>query len=306
MAFEGQPANAKNVAAAGTYIVADAGGDVSDPMTVQLTALPTHGTLFYSGTVVIGGVTQTISRTITSADIASGISFAYTDRANLSYANDGTDPAVNDSYGVKVTDSGGGAGAAAALSASTTIALNVRPVNDDPVLDAAATKSATSLVAGTPIVLTPAMIGATDVDSTNNQITFVVSTNTTKGRLLLNGSALPTGGVFTMADIVAGRVTYVQSATAVAGDTDFFNFQVRDNAVTLLWDAAGNASERAGGVYPSTLPTASLTDTKFTINLAPTTSGTGGTAEPVPPLAVTTTTGFAGTNQSGVSYSALT
>ena len=48
--FEGQPANAVNTGNVGQYIVADSGGDTQDTqLTLTITSLPTHGTLYFNG-----------------------------------------------------------------------------------------------------------------------------------------------------------------------------------------------------------------------------------------------------------------
>ena len=160
--LEGQPANALDAggnpaSVVGNFIVAQGGGDDADTaLTVRLTTLPSDGTLFFSGTVTIGGVSQTVSnRAVTQADIDAGFVFAYGARGGLTYANAGnrdTNPATPypyaDGFGVAVSDAGGGAGAGAVQTTNATIALTIQPTDDDPTLDPASSLEATVTAAG--------------------------------------------------------------------------------------------------------------------------------------------------------------
>ncbi|MBB3808176.1 cadherin-like domain-containing protein [Pseudochelatococcus contaminans] len=289
--YEGQPANATvngvPQSVVGQFITASGGGDpqdTADALSVRLTSLAGHGTLYFSGTATIDGVDQMLdNHAITQDDINRGFTFAYSDRGGLTYANNGVDdPATRrppaDSFGVEVIDAGGGTGVPA--TAAGTISLNIRAVNDEPVWVETSTRTAT--VDNSFIVpLTAAMLNATDVDSADANITFLVTEQSQldQGRLVLdNGGTktfIPAGGTFTLADVKAGRVSYYQLAGAKAGDTDAFTFQVLDNAVSPHWDASGNQFERPGGIYNGPLPTDKLRDFTFTINLQETPTGTG-------------------------------
>ena len=268
--YEGQPANAAGTGNVGQYIVAGGGGDPQDTsLALTITALPAHGTLYYDGTA------------ITAAQVAAGFTIDYANRNLLTYANDGTDGVTSDSFGVTVTDGGGGTGTPASTSA--TIALDVHAVDDDPRWIDASTQHATVTAAGNgsagaySVVLTPAMLGATDVDSSDQEISFVTSqAGLAHGYLLLDGQQLPDGGTFTMADVEAGRVQYVQVAGATAGQTDTFDFQVVDNTTALRWNADGTTFDRIGGVYTGDAQSDTLRNFTFTIDLAQTPAGNGG------------------------------
>ncbi|MGN8212067.1 Ig-like domain-containing protein [Escherichia coli] len=256
--FEGQPNNAVNTGNVGQYIEADGGGDPGDTtLTLTITALPTHGTLWFNGVAVTVGQT-----------------FDYADRNLLAYANDGSENQGTDSFGVRVTDQGGGTGVPA--STDGTITLTVRPVDDDPTLDNVTLHAQVDDLANA-VTLTSAMIGASDVDSTDNHLSFIVDdSKLTHGYLTLDGYRLQNGGTFTMQDIVDGKVQYVQYASASAsGDTDSFNFVVVDNTAALRWNADGTTYSRIGGVY--TPGTETLTSFTFTIGLAVVTGGGPGT-----------------------------
>ncbi|MEB8169759.1 Ig-like domain-containing protein [Escherichia coli] len=254
--FEGQPNNAVNTGNVGQYIEADGGGDPGDTtLTLTITALPTHGTLWFNGVAVTVGQT-----------------FDYADRNLLTYANDGSENQGTDSFGVRVTDQGGGTGVPA--STDGTITLTVRPVDDDPTLDNVTLHAQVDDLANA-VTLTSAMIGASDVDSTDNHLSFIVDdSKLTHGYLTLDGYRLQNGGTFTMQDIVDGKVQYVQYASA-SGDTDSFNFVVVDNTAALRWNADGTTYSRIGGVY--TPGTETLTSFTFTIGLAVVTGGGPGT-----------------------------
>ncbi|HHJ2692727.1 TPA: Ig-like domain-containing protein [Escherichia coli] len=254
--FEGQPNNAVNTGNVGQYIEADGGGDPGDTtLTLTITALPTHGTLWFNGVAVTVGQT-----------------FDYADLNLLTYANDGSENQGTDSFGVRVTDQGGGTGVPA--STDGTITLTVRPVDDDPTLDNVTLHAQVDDLANA-VTLTSAMIGASDVDSTDNHLSFIVDdSKLTHGYLTLDGYRLQNGGTFTMQDIVDGKVQYVQYASA-SGDTDSFNFVVVDNTAALRWNADGTTYSRIGGVY--TPGTETLTSFTFTIGLAVVTGGGPGT-----------------------------
>ncbi|RST46380.1 cadherin-like domain-containing protein [Variovorax sp. DXTD-1] len=323
--LEGQPANALDsggnpASVVGNFIVAQGGGDDdASALTVRLTSLPTDGTLFFGGAVTIGGVAQTIAnRAVTQADIDAGFVFAYADRGNLTYGNNGNrdaNPATgypfDDGFGVEIADAGGGAGSGAALTASTTIELTIRPTNDDPALVPASTLEATVTAAGNVngpymVTLTAAMLNVSDVDSSDNRLTIAVVSQAgmNQGRLLLNGRELPNGGTFTVADIKAGRVQYVQQLGANAGDIDQFQFQVRDNTTSVRWNADGTPIQRDGGQYDDGGTTGDYSDDtlrtfNFTINLAETPAGNGGALVPLDNTATHADSSYAGTNTAG-------
>ncbi|MCO5090808.1 cadherin-like domain-containing protein [Bosea sp. (in: a-proteobacteria)] len=325
--YEGQPQNASgpgtDPARVGDYIVANGGGDPGDDalLTVRLTSLPADGKLWFKGTAMIGDVAEDIDRAITAADILAGFSFAYADRRDLTYSHNGDDqpdgrPNPFDSFGVEVTDGGGGAGADKALKTSATITLRVLPVNDEPAFDPLSTLTATVPDTGYQVVLTPAMLNVTDPDSANDSLSFVITTAQymDQGRLYLAppgnvgpAAALPVGSTFTLADVIAGRVSYVQQRAAGPNETDSFGFRVVDNGVSLHWTADGEPYQRPSGIYeaPGDQDSA-LRDFTFTINLRDTPAGNGGSMldDPLPVPASHSST-YAGTNAAGVSVGSL-
>lgn len=326
--YEGQPANAVNgsgmpQSVVGSFIEATGGGDPGDGvLIVAVTDLPDHGKLYFTGTATIGGVVQTLTNhEITAANLAAGFSFAYADRAGLTYANDGIDGVngrpPNDSFGVRITDGGGGTGTPASTTA--TIDLTIRPVNDDPTWVSGSTQEATvseptgNKATDYKVTLTTAMLNVTDVDSAPENITFVVTSQTglDQGRLIYDDGSgpalLPEGGTFTLADVIAGRVQYWQMAGAVEGVTDTFNFQVVDNAVGPRWNTDGTSFQRLGGIYTGPTGSDVLQTFAFTINLVATPTGADGSGLPTRNTATSSnSSNHAGTSPTGgVTYGSL-
>ncbi|MEP9378480.1 cadherin-like domain-containing protein [Aquabacter sp. CN5-332] len=330
--YEGQPANATDggvpQSVVGNFITADGGGDPTDTdsaLNVRITSLAEHGTLYFTGTAIVNGVTQNfVNHQITQSEIStgSGFRFAYNARGGLTYANDGVDNTgggdpnpqrpEDDSFGVEVTDGGGGTSPSAPLSATSTIDITVRAVNDEPVWVESSTLAA-SIDSSFMVQLNTAMLNVTDVDSNPENLTFRVTSQAglDQGRLVFKDGGteyfIPNGGTFTLADVLAGRVYYYQMAAATLGDTDTFNFQVLDNAISPHWEANGNQFERLGGVYTGQAPADTLRNFQFTINLQPTPTGTGlgGGLPDLGTVASHNSSDYAGTNTAGVAQGTL-
>ncbi|MGA1326333.1 MAG: cadherin-like domain-containing protein, partial [Rubrivivax sp.] len=320
--FEGQPRNATSggvaQSAVGLFVTAEGGGDPGDDvLDLRLDSLPAHGTLHFTGQAVIGGTAQTVDRALGLQDIASGFVIAYADRGGLRYAHDGVDPSgvpPDDGFDVTVTDGGGGLGAGGAMSASARIVLDIQPVNDDPVWVEASTLNATVTAAGPNglldgggddyrVVLTPQMLSATDVDSAESSITFVLTAAPAHGHLLVDNTQLLAGATFSLADVRAGRVQYVQTAVNDAGSqpTDGFAFQVRDNTLSLRWDAQGEDFVRQGGIHVGTDFADPLRTFDFGLTLALSRTGSGGSGEtdPTPVPSSQLSTDYVGRPASG-------
>ena len=329
--LEGQPGNAVDGTGAplsqvGNFIVADGGGDdASSALTVRITGLPTDGTLYFTGTALVNGtsVNYTVPHAITAAELATGSGFviAYEARAGLTYGNNGTRDNTGagtypfvDGFKVIVSDAGGGTGTPGS-TVETNIAITVRPVNDDPTYTGALAPEATVTATGNStgsytgpyaVTLTPAMLNATDVDSVDGRLTFAVTSQSglNQGTLLLNGKLLPVGGVFTVDDVINGRVQYVQTQGAAAGDTDTFQFQVIDNTIGVRWNADGTSITRVGGVYdnlgdPNRVSDDRLHTFDFTVRLAPTAAGNATGFLPNVNTAVESSSTHAGTDTAG-------
>ena len=288
MVYEGQPANAVDTGDVGKYIVASTGGDPQDStLIITITSLTTHGTLYFNGVAVTVGQT-----------------FDYADRNLLTYKNDGAEGIAQDSFGVSVSDQGGGTGTMG--HGTGTVTLDIHAVDDDPVFDQGSTRTATVTAAGEgdagayAVTLTAQMIGATDVDTPDRNISFITSqAGLTHGYLVLDGQQLKDGATFTMDDIRNGRVQYVQISGATAGEQDTFHFQVVDNTTALRWNADGSTFTRIGGDYTGNTPTDTLKDYTFSINLAPTDKGGDGGFPVHDPVTAENGSTHAGTDPQG-------
>ncbi|RJT23349.1 Ig-like domain-containing protein [Buttiauxella izardii] len=278
--YEGQPANAVGTGNVGQYIVADGGGDTQDTsLTLTITSLPSHGTLYFKGVPVF--LNQQID---------------YGERNLLTYANDGEDNQTQDTFGVRVTDLGGGT--ATPASSDTVIRLDIQAVDDDPVLDADSTLHADVVPGPADVTLTPEMLTSVDIDSSAERVSFIVDTaGLTHGYLTLNGLRLQTGDTFSMEDVLEGKVVYSQYLNAQPGGIDVFNFRVIDHSTALRWNADGTTFTRQGGIWDGNSPTDQLTHFQFTIGLVR--LATNPTPDNVPPWSVpdsSTSSGYIGSD----------
>src|SRR5690606_12182373 len=134
-------------------------------------------------------------------EISGSVTLDATQAANLStqlkFAHNGAEPndpgAVAPSYQITVTDAGGATGVPSA-PVSETIALEVLPNNDDPMLDNAHDTPGTALGVGegTSVTLTNAMLQVSDADrnpadttqtTPSNQLVYTVETRPTEGEI---------------------------------------------------------------------------------------------------------------------------
>lgn len=280
LVYEGQPENAVNTGNVGQYITATSGGDTQDTnLTLTITALPTQGTLYFEG-----------------VPVQVGQQIAYADRGRLTYSNDGHEGIGQDTFGVRVTDQGGGTGTPA--SSDAVITLDIQPVDDDPFLDANSSLHADVTPGPDSVVLQPEMLTSLDNDSPADRVSFIVDpTGLKHGYLTLNGLLMQKGDTFTMEDVVEGRVAYVQNLNAQPGGIDVFNFRVIDHSTALRWNPDGSTFTRQGGIYDSEAANAPLTHFDFTINLVLLANNpTPGETPPLNVPPVTDNSGYIGTD----------
>ena len=294
--FEGVPAGAPD-SSIGNFIVANAGGDPGDTVTIQLTSLPQHGALIFTGTLTIDGAAHTLTGQDLATYVVPGpgggaldlgrhvVMIGQDQLSGLHYAHDGTEPGVapTDSFNVVITDTGGGTGVPASVAQAIT--LVIRPVNDDPTWDGGSSLTATVTAGGADgdpltgadnfrVTLTTAMLNVTDSDSAASSITFAVVDSPSHGRILRDGALVGSGGTFSLQDVIDGRVVYLQTAVNMAGtlDADDFTFAVSDNAMALRWNADGSSFSRQGGIYTGPNAADPYRIFTFTVGLA---QGTG-------------------------------
>ena len=122
-----------------------------------------------------------------------------------------------DSFEFIVDDGAGGTDTA-------TYNFNVTPVNDDVSLDVNAGETFAEASVGN--VISNLRLETTDVDNSESEIQYTVTTSTTRGELKLGGSVLSAGSTFTQADVDAGLLTYDHFGGE--SPTDSFAFDVND------------------------------------------------------------------------------
>ncbi|MEZ5658151.1 MAG: cadherin-like domain-containing protein [Burkholderiaceae bacterium] len=112
-----------------------------------------------------------------------------------------------------------------ARSIGTTIAIEIAPVNDVPVVT---TATATSMLSSDMLSIGPTVLSATDVDDSPSALVYTLAAAPSAGDLRRDGQPLSTGQSFTQADIDAGRITYVAWADQDAVES--LNLQLGDAA----------------------------------------------------------------------------
>lgn len=230
------------------------------PFTVDITSLPTRGVLRYNGALVSAG--QTI---------------ANFDASRLSYSHDGSET-TSDSFTIRVTDDGGGAGVASRLtSPNQTISLSIIPNNDDPTLpvNTGVVLGNGQALAGPAVTLTRAMLQAADVDSPDDRLTYTLTGLPTNGYLVSTdfpGTFLPLGFTFKQSELDAGKIRFI--ATSTGPFVTDFDFTLTDSSVRL-WPAP----QREGGLYANETTT-TLEQRSFRIESTGLPSGGGGAAQP--------------------------
>ena len=228
---------------------------------MAVTSLPLQGTLNYwnSSTYV----------PLTAADLQGGASPKWLSSADLAahplqYVPSASEPVSYGSqvsFGVIVDDGGRTGQPELATTQSSTVTINVTPVNDPPVANNAPLSiagGASSTIAGFAVNdvsstgVNGSRLGVQDADSTQaaSQV-YTLTAIPAKGWLLLNGQRLGVGSTFTQADVIAGKLSYQNLTSASTTDTDSFSYKLNDGD---------------GGI----------SDGSFNINLTtPTTPGTG-------------------------------
>ncbi|MEZ6035660.1 MAG: cadherin-like domain-containing protein [Planctomycetaceae bacterium] len=152
------------------------------------------------GEIRLGGVLLGLNDSFTQADIDAGL---------VTYNHDGSETAT-DSFDFSLADGGENG----STPATGTFNFAVTAVNDAPVPD----NNAFSFTEGQMVVLTPAMVSASDVDNNDPDLVFTISNaNHIDLRRLSNG--LPTT-TFTLAELVAGDIVMVHDGSESAPSFD--------------------------------------------------------------------------------------
>jgi Ca2+-binding RTX toxin-like protein len=111
---------------------------------------------------------------------------------------------------------------------STTSAINVTSINDDPTLT---TNNPISVNEGAEVIITNGMLQITDVDNIPSQLTYTITARPNRGSLFLNGFGINyNGATFTQDDINNNRLTYKHGGSETLSDV--FGFTATDVLAT--------------------------------------------------------------------------
>ncbi len=171
-------------------------------VTYLVTAAPTVGTLLVAGTPINGSFTQ-----------------AQLNGGQLSYRHDGSE-SITDSFAFTLTDG--------IATVPGTFNITVNPVNDPPVL---VSNTGVTLAQGGVVTIDGTELLVTDVDGPLVPI-YTVGSAPASGTLLLNGTALTTGGTFTQADLNTNAITYQHNDSQTLKDR--FTFTGSDGGNGLI------------------------------------------------------------------------
>ncbi len=106
---------------------------------------------------------------------------------------------------------------------STTSAITVNQINDDPIL---AANNPIPVNEGAEVIITNAMLQITDVDNIPSQLTYTITARPNRGSLFLNGLGSNSNGAFTQDDINNNRLTYKHNGSETLSDV--FGFTATD------------------------------------------------------------------------------
>ena len=221
-----------------SYTIADMSGAVSNTAMVTLTVNPVNDAPTTSGIADVN-----VNEDAASTNIDLNAAFADADNADseLTYSIVGNNniglfalAGVDQSTGqltldyatdmnglatisVRATDPAG-------LFVDTLFTVTVNSVNDDPVLQANTGIQATDIA---PATISSAELNVIDVDNTDTELVYTVTSLPSNGELRLNGTVMALNGTFTQADLDANLLQYIPGGAVTA---DQFGFTVSDNA----------------------------------------------------------------------------
>ena len=186
-------------------------------LAVQITTLPTTGTL------TVGGAAVSAGQFVTAASINLG-QLVFTPAANTYGANYAT-------FTFQVQDNGGTANGGVDLDPTPkTLTIDVARVNDAPT----GTNGNVSASENTAYVFTAANFGFSDPSDTppDQLLAVQITSLPTAGTLTVGGAAVTAGQVVSAAAINAGQLVFTPTANSFGVGYATFTFQVQDNGGT--------------------------------------------------------------------------
>ncbi|PIF73666.1 cadherin-like protein [Variovorax sp. 54] len=213
-------AGADRATLSGWTFTDDGAGNVTVDVTVENPALGSLSSASMAGVTTVPGGYRFVGSV---ADANAWINQLVFAAADTELGN----TAVSTRILVSITDS-----ETPALTANRALDVSITPSNDPTTLADAAQSvnegGSTTLTTTTLNAIDPEVaIGSQDA----SQIIYGIATNTAHGYLTLNGERIGVGSVFTQADVIAGRVVYVHTATGADQNlSDSFVIVVNDGA----------------------------------------------------------------------------
>jgi VCBS repeat-containing protein len=173
------------------------------------------------GAGVNPAVQATLPMTFSAADLDAG-KVVFKPTAHLNGAGAG-------SVTFRVTDNGGNSPGQATDQSANTLAINIASVNDAP----SGGTPVKEFVENTTYVFDDLDFGFTDVEP-NAFLAVKITTlpDAGKGTMFLNNVPVVAGAFVSVADIEAGKLTYVPVANMTGTPYASFTFQVQDNGTT--------------------------------------------------------------------------
>ena len=146
---------------------------------------------------------------------------------------------------------------------SGTFDYTVTPVNDEQVL---VTNTGATVVEGsTGNVITTAMLETTDVDNTDGELIYTITTTPGNGILYNNGVALGVSDTFSQSDIDAGLISYSHDGAESA--LDGFDFTVDDGQGTGTSGTFHWAISNVNDAPINTVPGAQVVNEDTSLNI---------------------------------------
>ena len=157
-----------------------------------------------NGTLTVNGIPLGDLDTFTQADI---------DLGNLKYTHDGSET-TGDAFSFTLADGGENG---ATPTADSIFTINVTPVNDQVQINVLS--SLTVSEGATNVVIDDTYIQAFDDDDSGTDLTYTLTGPPANGTLFLSGNPLSMSDTFSVADVIAGNITYSHDGTSTTSDS---------------------------------------------------------------------------------------
>ncbi|KAJ0055746.1 hypothetical protein NL108_011334, partial [Boleophthalmus pectinirostris] len=221
-----------------------------ESLTLKLQKDPQHGSLQLSG-----------------APLRPGQSFSVQDlkNTNIRYIHDGSE-SLEDNIELIATDG--------TNPVSFVLPVKVTPVNDEVPVLAAGLKPVLSCAEGDEALITAEYIYATDADSDNSSLAFLIARQPYHGVVLRSGVVVDR---FSQADITAGIITYRHTGLEIGltPRQDTITFVISDGETESSVCCGGGSRSSGSALIRDSLPVYDLHVTVFPVDNQPPTLTTG-------------------------------